>query len=310
MDIEPIEPKKSWLSRHMVLGYAFLFLVFAGIVGGIYWYQYGGINNPQSVPQQALEQKDETEGWKKYRNEQYGFEFSYPQDRFLVNPSDGVDYENTVIVDKTKAGQPGVLIITAMKKSINNDTACEKEVGEVSVGGMAIKKCRASEPDDRWTASLSSSLADFRLDCWVPAQNDEICEQILSTFKFTDTTSADTSTWKTYTNTQYGFEFQYPSDWNIKNSIEDYPGFKLLVKVINPEHPGKEDTDIPIEQLLVYISNTCQDHDWEIGFANLEYKQACIKNGNSYFQIDLMPIEPDSKGTMEQILSTFKFTND
>jgi hypothetical protein len=40
---------------------------------------------------------------------------------------------------------------------------------------------------------------------------------ILSTFKFTDSATAN---WKTYNSTQYSFAFQYPSDWNINESVQ------------------------------------------------------------------------------------------
>lgn len=127
---------------------------------------------------------NEIKDWKTYRNKQYGFEFKYPTDKFLVNPSDSIDYENTVLVSKTETGQPGILIITAAKKSSENDMFCEEEIGEITIAGTEIKKCRASEPDDRWFGFLSGSEADFRFDCWFPTQNDSICVQILSTFKF------------------------------------------------------------------------------------------------------------------------------
>ena len=42
-------------------------------------------------------------------------------------------------------------------------------------------------------------------------KNEKILEQMLASFKFTN----DVSAWKTYTNSQYGFEFKYPSNWSI-----------------------------------------------------------------------------------------------
>ena len=40
-----------------------------------------------------------------------------------------------------------------------------------------------------------------------------LINQILSTFKFID--KKDISTWKTYRNDEYGFEFKYPGSWSI-----------------------------------------------------------------------------------------------
>ncbi|OGE81439.1 MAG: hypothetical protein A3H72_01220 [Candidatus Doudnabacteria bacterium RIFCSPLOWO2_02_FULL_48_8] len=39
--VPTLPPNKNWLSRHMVLGYVFLGLVFAGIVAGVFYWQYG-----------------------------------------------------------------------------------------------------------------------------------------------------------------------------------------------------------------------------------------------------------------------------
>ena len=51
--------------------------------------------------------------------------------------------------------------------------------------------------------------------------NEELFNQILSTFKFTDSSSqssADTSTWKTYTDTALGFSFKYPEKLTLKEN--------------------------------------------------------------------------------------------
>jgi hypothetical protein len=66
-------------------------------------------------------------------------------------------------------------------------------------------------------------------------------QQILSTFKFTNLTTTNpspnqTAGWKTYTNTQYGFSVQYPSDFaNVndltsaqKSSLQTYMGACLV----------------------------------------------------------------------------------
>ena len=44
---------------------------------------------------------------------------------------------------------------------------------------------------------------------------------MLSTFKFTELTNIDISSWKTYRNEEYGFEFEYPEDFELDDSKSD-----------------------------------------------------------------------------------------
>jgi len=80
----------------MVLGYLFLFFVFAGVVGVIYWSQYASTENPQSSLKQTPEPVDETANWKTYRNEQHGISFKYPPTYFLTTQT-GESFESPYI---------------------------------------------------------------------------------------------------------------------------------------------------------------------------------------------------------------------
>lgn len=169
---------RSLVSSGVALVVLFLAITAGSLIFSNYWPQWD-----ESIP--ASSTPDPRADWKTHTNRAYGFEFRYPSNEFLVNTSDGVDYGHTVLTSKTSEGQSGILIITSIKKSSENDLSCEKEVGTMRVAGITVQQCRASEPDDRWTAFLSGAQADFRFDCWFPEQNSAKCEQILSTFKFT-----------------------------------------------------------------------------------------------------------------------------
>src|SRR3989344_484157 len=69
------EPKKSWLSSHMILGLVFLVVVLGAIVSGIYYWQT--VSQIPPVAQFPVH-KDEMAGWKTYTNTEYGFEVKYP----------------------------------------------------------------------------------------------------------------------------------------------------------------------------------------------------------------------------------------
>ena len=65
--------------------------------------------------------------------------------------------------------------------------------------------------------------------------NVDFNNQILSTFKFTDTQTVDTSNWKTYTS-KNGFELKHPTDWKvIDNSYSSGGGLpNRKVGVLSP----------------------------------------------------------------------------
>lgn len=59
----------------------------------------------------------------------------------------------------------------------------------------------------------------------------------------------DTSSWKTYKTEQYGYEFKYPSDWTVNNSLPFMQG-RLDGAVFSPPGPPYElmGIDITVEQ--------------------------------------------------------------
>jgi len=58
---------------------------------------------------------------------------------------------------------------------------------------------------------------------------NEIFDQILSTFKFIDPTSqVDTSNWQTYRNEEFGFEFKYPHKWETEPVTFESPGENIF----------------------------------------------------------------------------------
>lgn len=68
--------------------------------------------------------------------------------------------------------------------------------------------------------------------------DNNLFDQILSTFKFTSSTVANptsnsTSNWKTYTNTKYGYSFKYPSEFSLSNAGENANNTDASV-LINP----------------------------------------------------------------------------
>lgn len=165
--------------------------------------------------------------------------------------------------------------------------------------------------------------------------------QILSTFKFTDTQTIDTTGWKTYTNTSLGFEIKFPQDFNANEDLTTfYRGKKLQLSANSPmdpypapvigflERPGyKSGLDacnaemcLQNKSVPVLINNI---KGVELSFSGESYKYSrdgYISNGSDALRYSLrttgnqndtrtkIQIEKDFE-ELNTALSTFKFTN-
>jgi hypothetical protein len=133
----------------------------------------------------------------------------------------------------------------------------------------------------------------------------------------------ETAVWNTFTDTRYGFEFQYPATWEAtaNDSEGQVPDGAVIVRVVNPSRAGKPDTDVPIEQFLVYSQNvTCEgqsidlggktgtDRGWEQGFGLIYYRDLCFRVQGWSITISLSAFDESSQAVMDKILSSFKFT--
>jgi hypothetical protein len=175
-------------------------------------------------------------------------------------------------------------------------------------------------------------------------KNEDIFNQILSTFKFSDqTSSVDTSSWKTYTNTKYDFIIKYPQSLytrvicpapeennlylTVKNGQDEivanscvrdstYP-FELTVSNIKNTNPKTDQYhQVTQKSITVYgvktqefISQRTENAAgpaWEI--------TVTVQKGSNYYNFyisESINISSIEKGeTMfNEILSTFKFTD-
>jgi hypothetical protein len=120
----------------------------------------------------------------------------------------------------------------------------------------------------------------------------------------------DNSNWKTYTNSQYGIEFKYPSTWDVFEAlpnivVEDSQGGKLS--------PGKN----------VYFSFGVSAHTFpaidekpvirvfgtRTGYVYTEGQSVYFPNTDGRVGAYVIQLEPrDHPEETNQILSTFKFT--
>lgn len=168
----------------------------------------------------ACPEGPDTSDWKIYRNEQYGFEFKYPDTIDFWNSSSEKARISVKSYDSTCENCPTgevPTVVTASKEVTVGDVYMTRDEGYTHQGG----------PERYWFVRYSFTkgvrhsimLEPAKTDASKPVstQLDNTFYQILSTFRFTST--IDTSNWKTYTNTQYGFEIGYPVNYQFESKI-------------------------------------------------------------------------------------------
>ena len=162
--------------------------------------------NQQAAVQPAQNQtitKTDTDPatWKTYTNTKYGFEFEYPADKYLLNGSDGIDFENTVLQSKSDADnmtvylavrietKPFETVRQQLKKAVGGSVPVESAITFAGENGYAfVEKYPGTNEDG--SVSVSSYEVLFKHNgtiYYILTQKynlDEI-KLILSSFKFT-----------------------------------------------------------------------------------------------------------------------------
>lgn len=139
-----------------------------------------------------------TANWKTYTNNQYGYEFKYPNN-YSVSTTGSTNIASLV-------SSPYVSI------EVRNYQILNLTGGKpIAVGGIAAIKFPAGGNRDggvEYQIDVPSKKLTILFNGRNSSSHDYISEydKILSTFKFTSPING----WKTYQNTKYGFEFQYP----------------------------------------------------------------------------------------------------
>lgn len=181
----------------------------------------------------------QTDDWKTYTNNDYGFEFSYPSSWKLEMP----DYwsgspTNYFYLNKDIYG-PGLSLKVRLTKEedtkkINTDSLfihTESQDTDVSKGLLFCSQL--------WRLIKNNVLFEFSSDYYSDQGNCyityEVSNKIISSFKFLNPNGPyGLESWDTYTNNDFGFEFKYPKyvkvgekapNSNLGSTDEPMPGF-------------------------------------------------------------------------------------
>lgn len=193
-------------------------------------------NQPSSVPFSSPT-IDPTESWKTYTNSKYNYSFKYPSDYqigscrsctdlatvdyvtiqspFMTHNSQGYGI-TTVSVTNPDINKILSLQQTKIGNNINAYTETTTSYGYQTKYFYVImsnnKVITLQYSGIGLQANINIPLEDFK--------DYQIFNQIVSTLKFQDKNSVDTSNWKTYSNTQYGLAFDYPQNYVVSISSD------------------------------------------------------------------------------------------
>ena len=215
--------------------------------------------------------KDETSGWKTYKNNEYGFEFKYPQD-WKVAKNILLSEPNLVFCPNDLATNSDPEVIC---KIINGGAESPKPV---YANGMIY--LFAYDTDFKLNNSKYHYLGSVggKYYYLYSEKNESLITQIISTFKFTDS-KIETAGWKTYRNDKYGFEFKYPEGGKIEEVVQDNDFRKLL--------PG-QCISITYRNSYIYIGTPpyergiCGVINTGRGIDDVRVKEQIILEGKSY----------------------------
>ena len=222
-------------------------IIIALLFGAYSYLKYTNEQLAQKVVPTFTSRVDATTDWKTYTNTQYGFEFKYPLGHELekfdfINNTEGTeDHSVSFAIEDNKrgVGYDGIIYF-AVKVGIGNPENFIKNAysplryDEWTSGGKLQKTTFAGRPaiidkSNAFNGGYFSAYIYGKDDSYFilisQGSNNELLTQILSTFKFIEST--DLSTGKTYRNEQYGFEVKIPQDWTVTPS-QDYPNASEL----------------------------------------------------------------------------------
>jgi hypothetical protein len=341
--IDFFAPKILWL----IIGV----LMFVVVVGSIAWWEE---MKKQSSYSPSVRELEEMANWKTHTDTELGFEFRYPSD-WKVEASSELDTRNFMVsVADEKLRGFNVFSVDVTKNISLNSWIQKNEPKNPDGGTLVTKKSDITFlglPAKEWIVfrfdhntreivfEKDKSVFHIKYEKEDPnIENFEdylkASEQVLSTFKFT---GLSTFNWKTYTNTEYGFEFKYPNNWSVKN---ENGGVGLTGPEL-AELQANNEIEIRAFDIGIFIKNTNQSADdysknidkgWyesyksktkikidsrdAIKYSDVDAKVAhfpliaiFIQDKNRIVQIHMEYGDDAERQIFDQILSTFKFVD-
>lgn len=184
----------------------------------------------QNTIQRASPTPNPTANWKTYEGE--GFSFKYPSDWEFSDRSK-VNFDPTVEIRKSDS-YLNIYLEELETKGLQNVKTIREE--DILVGNKSIKfefytstvTKQLSLHSDLSEKTLPFYAINIYLDKETKDSDLQVLNQVLSTFKFTEDQTIDTSNWKTFTSTMEGFTLRYPLEWKVVDTSSSNCGHTKL----------------------------------------------------------------------------------
>lgn len=170
------------------------------LISGAYaiWYSFN--LPPEPEPENLSVTTDKFADWKTYRDEEYGFEFKYPNDfEVTVTPTNIIEISENPgekaypgIWIEANSNPGGLSLIEWWQKTPGDHL--QEQIENIKVGGVNVLKIKSSEGlgEDHYLVSFNQKIIDIlRIGL-----NDKVVDQMLSTFKFIDTSTPTQGNYK------------------------------------------------------------------------------------------------------------------
>ena len=346
----------NWFNKnkYLILGIVFLTVVIAAAVSVIYYLQVKNIY----IDTTPIVHRDPTKDWKTYTNTGYGFEFKYPKEWVL---KDNTNPDDCTSSDCIKQNPSYDIKVSFINEMIFSSTYCSANPSDIPrcEGGIDW----GINGDEAFVMKGKTGGQGI-IELWLPNVTEDrkgVFRQVISTLKFIESDivycggigipwvkcpttgyicelegsypdaktickkQVETSTWKTYTNKQFGFEFKYPAGdfkkegddtftglLNLRYKIDQTIDFTIVLYTVKNDNIGvsycqsikdfnrcqffKSNFDIPI--VIDWGDNST-------AYSTIDLSTALGLPMNAMFNLN--PVSDESKEIFVQILSTFKF---
>lgn len=333
--------------RKIIIGVFTLVILIVVVVGinliGEIFFGWGKtVDHVPTLSKTATPTPDPTANWKTYTNNEMGFTIKYPSDWVeKLDPQGGVDsiYDPVSISPVKSNGDTTINIpfryvdISAYKSAssaaesatnyLTNNPAynsVDSKRKTILLNGMSAEMfIQSGEGGRGYTIVVSngSSVAWINISSAYPT-NDSAINQILSTFKFTDQNSTiETSSWKTYsgqtaytTDGSSSFSIKYPSDWLLVGNAlypfgqnkDEGAVTKIILGAAGSDSGGTTNGTKQFPAGTAYFT-TLTDPIYGV------YEKFSFPKNNIAYIFDVRNLPLNLVPTVEQMISTFKFTN-